>query len=375
MLKGGIKLTLLMGPTIPVPVPQAVTDALDSVEVRHAAGERSGFQMTFKFSNDSILNTALLLMGEIGPIIRVVLVMTINGTPVVLSDGVITNHQVTPAIGSGQSTLRLTGEDLTAVMNQIDFTGIPYPAMPPSARVLVILAKYAIYGMIPLVIPELFMDVPIPVDRIPTHQGTDLAYIEQLAADVGYVFYIEPGPAPGTNTAYWGPEIKIGIPQPALNIDMDAHTNVESLSFQFDAQEQTLPVVYIQNQMTKIPIPIPVPNVNILNPPLGLISGIPSKIRPLENTANLSPMQAAARGIAEASRTADAVTGSGSLDMLRYGRGLQARGLVGVRGAGLPYNGLYFVQSVDTKLKRGEAKQSFQLKRNGLISTVPVVPT
>ncbi len=39
---------------------------------------------------------------------------------------------------------------------------------------------------------------------------------------MGYVFYVEPGPAPGTNIAYFGPEIKVGIPQPALNVDMDA---------------------------------------------------------------------------------------------------------------------------------------------------------
>ena len=75
--------------------------------------------------------------------------------------------------------------------------------------------------------------MPIPIERIPIQQGTDLEYIQQLAEDVGYVFYIDPGPVPGTNTAYWGPEIKVGVPQPALNFDMDAHTNVESLSFNF----------------------------------------------------------------------------------------------------------------------------------------------
>ena len=57
----------------------------------------------------------------------------------------------------------------------------------------------------------------------------------------GYVFYIDPGPVPGTNTAYWGPEIKVGVPQPALNLDMDAHTNVESLSFNFNTANTTLP--------------------------------------------------------------------------------------------------------------------------------------
>ena len=86
---------------------------------------------------------------------------------------------------------------------------------------------------------------------------------------MGYVFYVDPGPVPGTNIAYWGPEIKVGVPQPALNIDMDAHTNVESLSFSFDGAKTTLPIVFIQNQLTKVPIPIPIPNINPLQPPLG----------------------------------------------------------------------------------------------------------
>jgi hypothetical protein len=374
MFSGSIKLTLLMGPTIPVPVPQPVTDALDSVEVRHAAGQRSGFQLAFTFSADSILNTVLLLMGNAGPIIRVVLVATVNGVPIVLSDGVITHHQVVPGVGGQPSTLTVTGEDLTAVMNQIDLTGIPYPAMTPSLRVLTIIGRYAVYGLIPLVIPELFVDVPIPTDRIPTHRGTDLQYVEQLAQEVGYVFYIEPGPAPGTNVAYWGPEIKIGIPQPALNTNMDAHTNVDGLTFQFDAQQRELPVVFIQNELTKFPIPIPVPDIDLLNPPLGLVTGIPSRIRQLNNTAQLSPIRAAALGAAEASRSADTVRASGSLDVLRYGHILKARSLVGVRGAGMLYDGLYFVQSVTSRLKRGEFKQDFMLSRNGLISTVPVVP-
>ena len=47
--------------------------------------------------------------------------------------------------------------------------------------------------------------------------------------------------------------------------------------------------------------------------------------------------------------------------------------LVGVRGAGLAYDGLYYVNSVTHKIKRGEYKQSFSLSRDGLISNTPVV--
>src|SRR5262249_7154809 len=149
----------------------------------------------------------------------------------VLIDGVMTDHQITPGSASESPTITITGEDLTRVMDYIDFTGIPYPCMPPEARVLLILAKYAFLGVIPMVIPSIMLDVPIPIDRIPLHQGTDLAYVKKLADDVGYTFFIKPGPAPGTSVAYWGPDIKVGVPQPALNIDMDAHTNVDTLSF------------------------------------------------------------------------------------------------------------------------------------------------
>ena len=75
------------------------------------------------------------------------------------------------------------------------------------------------FGIVPAVIPPVLLDVPIPTDQIPMQHGTDLEYISALADDAGYVFYLEPGPAPGANIAYWGPEIRIGIPQPALSIE------------------------------------------------------------------------------------------------------------------------------------------------------------
>src|SRR4029079_13453463 len=151
-------------------------------------------------------------------------------TPNVLADGVITRQEIAPA-GGGMATLPIIGEDLTTGMDRTELSGIPDPAMPAEARIALILAKYAVFGIIPLIVPAIFQDIPIPTDRIPSHDGTDLAYINRLAEDVGHTFYIDPGPVPGTNTAYWGPEIKIGVPQPALNYDMDAFTNVESLTF------------------------------------------------------------------------------------------------------------------------------------------------
>jgi hypothetical protein len=373
----GLYLTLLVGPVVPVPAPASVVDALVSVSVTNTAepGVPSGFTLTFTLSTRSPLHTLFLLSGGVSiPVVRVILIATVNGIPDVLIDGVITKQDVSAGPTAGQSMLKLTGVDLTAVMNLIPFDGLPYPAMPAEARVAIICAKYAVFGMVPLIIPSVLIDVPIPTDRIPRHQGTDLAYINSLADEVGYVFFIVPGPAPGMNVAYWGPDVKIGLPQPALNTNMDAHTNVESLSFSFDTEHKVLPILFIQNLFTKIPIPIPIPDITPLSPPLGLIPPIPKKVEFITGTAKLSPIQAALIGLAKAARSSDAVKCTGSLDVIRYGRILKARGLVGVRGAGDAFDGLYYVQSVTHSIKRGEYKQSFTLTRNGLISTVPRVP-
>ena len=155
---------------------------------------------------------------------------------------------------------------------------------------------------------------------------------------------------------------------------MDAQTNVDSLSFSFNSDAGTLPIVFIQEQYSKVPIPIPIPDITPLNPPLGLIPPIPKQFPIIEGTAKLSPIQAVLIGLAKASKKADAVTGTGSLDVLRYGRVLKSRGLVGVRGVGNAFDGLYYVKSVTHSIKRGSYKQNFTLARNGLVSTLSRVP-
>ena len=73
--------------------------------------------------------------------------------------------------------------------------------------------------------------------------------------------------------------------------------------------------------------------------------------------------------------SANAITCNGSLDVLRYGHVLRARMLVGVRGAGLAYDGLYYTDTVTHSIKRGAYKQNFTLSRDGMISNTPrVIP-
>ena len=264
-------LTMLAGPVEAVPVPKPLVDALTSVQVTESATGRSGFQLTFTLADNSILQTLFLLTaGSPIPLLRVILVVTFGGLPQVIMDGIIQHHEVVPDAMSGSAKLVVTGQDISALMDLIDFSGLPYPGMPPEVRVLTILGKYAAFGIVPEIIPSPVPDIPVPVQRIPTHKKTDLAYIQQLAKEIGYVFYVMPGPVAGMNQAYWGPQIRVGIPQACLNVNLDSWTNVESLNFRYQPQSSVLPVVFIQDEFTNVPFPSRFPLSRRFNPPLGL---------------------------------------------------------------------------------------------------------
>jgi len=380
----GFYLTLLIGPTVPVPAPQPVMDALTAVQVTTSADQASGFQLTFAMSKKSPLNTLMLPVGAFDPGQRVILMVTTNGLPTVVMDGIITQHTVTPSNEPGQSTLSVTGQDISVLMDTgnggvggLLEIAIPFPSLPIVGIINLLLLKYVTYGVIPAVVPPLQVDVPLITDGWPSKTSfeSDLGWIKNAAEEVGYVFYIDPGPVPGTNVAYFGPEIRIGVPQPALNVDMDAETNVETLNFTYDGLAREQPVVTILDPIFhKVPISIPIPDVSLLRPPLAIRPALAMRSVQLEDVADLDPIPAALLGLA-ASAKPDAITGSGTLDVLRYGRPLKARQLVGVRGAGTAYDGLYYVNSVTHNIKRGEYKQSFSLGREGLISLTPrVIP-
>jgi len=375
LMTSGLQLAIQFGPVLQ-PAPAEFLHAVTRIKVDEGSGDaQSGFELTVDLPQRSPLRTAFLLNGGGGgvPLMRVSLSITLNGRTEALIDGMATNVETLPGEG-GVSQIVVKGKDLSALMAVIDLPGLPFPAMPPSLRVLTILAKYAVLGVMPMVIPSIADVPPLPIQRIPVQRGNDLAYIKRLAADVGYVFYLSPGPAVGTSKAYWGPEIRIGEPQPALTTNMDGASNVESISFNFDRERKKMPIVFFQEGASKAPIPVLIPDITPLNPPLGLIPPLPPAIEQLADTAQLSAPEALMKGFAFAAQHSDSVFGSGRLDVMRYGRLLRSRKLVGVRGAGLPFDGLYYVKSVTHEIERGAYKQSFSLARNGLISTIPTVP-
>lgn len=373
-MAGDVHLTLLIGPGAPVPTPPFVTDALESVTVTSGT-DRAGFQLVFTAGKKSPLSLALLPAGYLDPIVtRVIVIATVRGLPYVLMDGVITRQDISPSNTPGESRITVTGEDLSVLMDIVEMPFMRYPAQPVVARVYAILARYAALGIAPVAVPPVIPDFPNVLKEVPSQRGTDLAYLRELASDCGYVFYVEPGPAPGSSIGYFGPDVRIPVPQRALSVDMDAHSNVESLSFSLDGMSKKVVVLNVFDEVTqKVPIPMVVPNVSVLRPPLGLRPTPPAKVEFPDGLASLPMTKALSKALGISFSASDAITASGSLDVTRYGQPLRSRLLVGVRGAGVTYDGFYYVNSVTHTLSRGSYKQSFSLSRDGLISNTPVV--
>ena len=373
----GVHLTLLLGPTVAVPAPPPLLEALQSAEVTHSDEARSGFQITFQIGRSGpadLLDYALAANPLLKPFNRIVLIVTFNAVPRVLFDGIITHQQLAPGNRPGESTLTITGEDI-GLMLDLEEKSAEHPALDETLIALKIIASYAQYGLIPIVIPPTVLDLPLPIERIPVQQATDLDYLKQMAERYAYVFYLTPGPAPLSNTAYWGPPQRLGVPQPALTLNLGPETNIDSLDVRNNALGPTLVKGKVQDRTTNQTLPVQ--TFASLRPPLAAfpawLFNQPNVRRTQFRRSGVNAMQAfaQAQGITDAS--IDTVVAEGELDALRYGNLLQPRGLVGVRGAGYLHDGLWYVKRVTHTIRKGAYRQRFTLTREGLGSTVPVV--
>lgn len=374
----GIHLTVLIGRKVPIPAPPPLLQAFDSLEVTHDDTGRSGFQMTFMVGRSGpkdLLEYALLSSPLLRVSNRVVLIVTFDAAPRVLMDGIITDQQLQPGSEPGSSTLTITGEDVSLMMDKEE-KPLQHPAQDEYVIVNKIILSYYEYGLIPLVFPPGLIDPPIPIERTPVQRGTDLQYLNQMAKRHGYLFHIIPGPRKLVNTAYWGPPYRIGVPQKALSVNMGPDTNVESINFRHNSLAPTFVSGHVQDRLTDRAMPVT--SFASMRIPL---SRKPAWLADRRNVSlkqmrpcGLSTVQAYAQAQGETdSSMDDVVTATGKLDALRYGNLLKPRGLVGLRGVGDTYDGNYYVKSVTHNIGNDKYEQSFTITREGIGALIPVV--
>lgn len=375
----GITTTVLAGAQAPKPLPAAAVDLLESIEITEAVHGRSGFQLVFGADRGTpydLIDYPLLKQAGLAPWSRVVVIVTFNATPTVLIDGLITRQELQPTQGDSNARLVITGEDLSVVMDR-EVKTAAHPAQSENIIASKIILSYGRYGIVPVVAPPPVIDAPAPTHRVPMQHGTDLAYLLTMAARFGYVFYLRPGRAPLTSTAYWGPPQLFGLPQPALTVAMVGDANVDSLSFRTDALAAAATAGRVLDPTDNRAHDIAIDRSSW--PALGRAAALQAwganrRRQLLEGADGLTYAQARALAQARTNTTSqETVVGEGELDALAYGGILRAAGLVGVRGVGRTNDGDYYVTEVTHKLSRGSFRQKFRLSRGGVTALKPLV--
>ncbi len=367
----GIRLVLWSGKTIPTPVPADALSALARVEVQDDVDSGRGFQLTFKLSKEKTGEYDLVRSGTLDPESRVVIGVVMGAMPEALIDGVIYHHQLSPSNEPGASTLTVTGRDVS-VMLDLEERDANHANQPDFLIVNKVLAGYPLYVTPPYRVSST-TDFPIELQRV-THQSeTDLKFIQRLAKRNGYVFAIEPLFL-GVNSPYWGPETRLSLPLPALSVNMGSATNVKTLSFANDALAPVGTKGSFVEPITKMSITIP-PLPSLRVPPLAAAPASALRTTRLRGTARQNPAQAALSAVSSVSNTAEAVSADGEIDSVRYGTVMRSRRVVGVRGAGLSYDGNFYVRGVKhvIDMAQGTYTQTFRLSREGTGTLLPAV--
>jgi hypothetical protein len=365
----GIRLLILTGTGIPLPVSRALLDALVSVDVHSDPQAGDGFALTFTLARSGPGRFGVLDDGELSPGTRTVIAVVMGVLPVVLIDGIVTQHDIEPGEEPGSATLTVTGRDLTYLMDLVE-RNKPFANRPDMLIFTEIVADYAQYGLVPQ--PSPTNDVPIELQRTPRQHETDLQFIRRMAERNGFVFFIDYQTI-GVSTAYFGPENRLGIPQTAIGVNTGEPGDARDVHFTFDAAAPVGTSGIIVEPLSKIPLPIPVlPSLKI--PPLAASPATAVRTNLAREVANKDPVQAALALLATSSSAPDAVKGTCELETLSYGGIVRPRALIGLRGAGLSYDGIYFVTGVAHAIAKGSYTQRVSFSREGLETLLPAVP-
>jgi hypothetical protein len=360
-----------------VPAPTYVTEKLESVEVTRKDNGPSGFQLTFHADRAAGLSPDFHLLASslLRPSTRVTISVVVGGMPTVLMDGFITRQELAHGKQFGASTLTITGEDVSVIMDRVELS-LEYPQMGDAAIALLVLAKYFLF-VLPYVIATAVDLIPLAVEMVPQQSGTDRDYLMQLAAPYGYIFNVQPGSVSGLNTAYWGPKPRTGPVNAPLSVDLGPTTNVESLNFQFDSLAPTLVYGMVQDNITQTDLPVVTLGSTRMpsfatEPALDFFSLLQRRKLFCDPRYGYPKAMVDAQSMTDSS-TDQVVVGQGELDTIRYGDILSVPGLVDVRGSGDSFDGRYYIQAVTHTIARGSYKQAFTLNREGVGSTLSSV--
>lgn len=377
-----IELGVRIGQGFPGPAPAYLMRALRKIEVTQQDSAPCGFQLTFLAEIASAGSVFQIVADPLlSPFNRVLLRVAVGGVATTLIDGFITHHQYVPSNGPDDSQFVVTGEDLSVMMDLVDYSR-EFPAMPDAAMVELVLAPWLALGIVPSVIPS--ATSLVPVDYVPQQAETDRALLHRLAQANGNVFYVSPTGVPYVNTAYWGPPPRFMPPSAVIDVAVGAANTVDSFTAEYNA---LAPETYFGESTETLIEPYePVPIATFVStrfPPLAaepaLIANPLFSRHILWRDDQLDPVSALLQAQSRTDVSTDeVVTVNTSFHPAVLGSVVNAPGVVGVRGTGQSYDGLYYLKSATHEMSLladagWDYTQQLTLAREGTGSTTNVL--
>jgi hypothetical protein len=381
---GGVTYTVLMG-LPPVPLPPPLLSALQKIEVETSIDLASVFRLRFGISQTAFGDWDLLMpqfeevfFRPMTPVqIRVKIGIDI---PKAIINGYVTNQKILYDDEGGASAMEITGMDATMTMN-LQEKVIPWPLPNDGAIAAAIFAQY---GIVPMVSPSLPFNLD-PTDMT-VQRGTDIRFLRRLAQRNGFECFVQPQPQSGIDFGYFGPPLNIpGLPQAVLNVKMGSQTNVTEFKIRYDMMRPTMALSAGVDVMTRSPSvaisvapsvsPPPTGGLYPWGTPMGLQDATLRALGGAHPPPMVLPAQTGVMALPGLAVVNQAIANRSSWAVVAEGTAgadagvLSAGGIVNVRGAGMAFNGPYYVTRVAHTFECGCYAQKFEARRNAIDMT------
>jgi hypothetical protein len=372
----GINIQILLGKKkAETRAPRSILESITSIQITKSDEGRDGFQISLALGRNSLSNLmkgGLLASDDLlRPSCRIILIVFFNTAKKVLLDGIITHHQYNPSKTAGESTLTITGEDVSIMLDKDEKHTTHKGSVNSIIKNILISSDYANYGFEPRVI-----DVPNDDKGERKQLESDLKFILKCGEEYSCIFYVEPSDSPGKNIVYWGPSNRKTTGNKDLLFNMGSSSNILSINFQYNSLKPELVVGTIKDKDNDKVEEIVITDSTLdslitTNSPFASSNKKDFKTRWLKLDKPMTTSEAYKRAQDETNKSfEDVVTASGEIDSSQYGDVIKPRNLVILKGVGSEYAGKYYVKSVTHNIKRGEYKQSFNLTREDLGSAI-----
>lgn len=340
--------------------PDAIFGNAASVEVYECVGESTSFRLHYPL-DISEGDMPLLKEPALSAGAKIAVIAPVDEGLVCLVKGSVRGQQIHVEHGGEGSVLDVFGGDSTLAMDREDKAAL-WSDLTDSDAVSNILGQYGFTTDVEDTAAGHFEDKHLLVQR-----DTDLAFIRQLAARNGYLFWVTCDATTKVETAHFKRPPFDGETTAELVVNLsDPPANVGTLDVVWDIEAPASASVMQVDLSTRDSIDGSVES----SPLAGLASQQFSAIGPTPRSLNLAvPVDDTgdlqARGEAALIEAEMFIRARGQTTVHALGTVLRANTMVRIRGLGGRHSGKWFCHSVRHYVDAIEHRMEFELVRNG----------